>query len=375
MDALQNYWWFLISLLGGLLVALLFVQGGQSLLPCQKSENDRNFIIGVLGAKWELTFTTLVVFGGAFFASFPLFYSTSFGGAYWLWMLILFSFIVQAFSYEFRKKKGNLTGAGFYEGLLTFNGFVGPFLLGIAVGTMFFGADFTVSRSNLTQTANPVISQWGPSHGLEAIICWKNIILGLTILFLARFLGALYILKSTAHTPAFAKSMRKHSLVSGALFVVFFLATLALLLTKTGFQMQPDGNFTAVDYLIAHNLVDLWWIALTLVIGVVLVLFGYITTLLKSSYRKGFWPCALGTVMAVTSLLCLIGYNGSAYYPSLIEMQDSLCLANSSSSEFTLTVMSWVSAFIPVVVLYIGYVWYKMSAKPLTQEELNESSH
>ena len=372
MEALQIYWWALISLLGALLVFLLFVQGGQTMLCTAPNDTTRNLMVNTLGRKWELTFTTLVVFGGAFFASFPLFYSTSFGGAYWLWMLILLSFVLQAFSYEFRRKKGNLLGRRVYDFFLFINGAVGCILLGVAVGTLFFGADFTVTKTNLTSVSNPVISTWSPAHGLEAIASWRNLLLGFMVLMLSRTLAALYFLNSIDDGPRFSKDMRRSVIVNGGIFVVLFLAFAGVLLTSPGLSAT---TFTEVPYKYATNLMQLWWLGALLAVGVLMVLWGIVKTALKTGYRQGIWWSGTGVVFTVFALLCAAGYNDTAYLASNTDPASSLTIANSSSSYFTLKVMTWVSAFIPVVVAYIAYVWYKMNAKPLTPAELESEHH
>lgn len=378
MDALQIYWWAIIALLGALLVFLLFVQGGQTLIGSARSETARNLMVNTLGRKWELTFTTLVVFGGAFFASFPLFYSTCFGGAYWLWMLLLLSFILQAVSYEFRRKSGNIFGEKTYDMFLMFNGCVGCVLLGVVVGMLFFGADFTVTRGNLLDSTTPVISTWNSSHGLEAIVSWRNLLLGIMILFLARTLGALYFINTIDDGPEFAARMRRSVIINGAIFVVLFLGFAAVLLTSTGYGTTSTGSIVAVPYKYFSNLVDLWWLGFIMMAGVLCVLWGIVRTALPATqvYRSGIWWSGFGTVLTVFALLCSLGYNDTAYLPSTSSAQSSLTIANSSSSYFTLKVMAWVSAFVPVVVLYIAYVWRKMNAKPLTPDEIrNDHSY
>ncbi|MDE7442557.1 MAG: cytochrome d ubiquinol oxidase subunit II, partial [Muribaculaceae bacterium] len=367
---LQNYWWFLISVLGALLVFLLFVQGGQSMLLGIRDEMSRTLMVNLLGRKWELTFTMLVVFGGAFFASFPLFYSTSFGGAYWLWMLILFSFILQAVSYEFRRKKGNLYGTHTYDTFLFINGCAGCVLLGVAVGTMIFGAEFTITKGNLLDAGAPVISQWVPSHGLEAILSWKNLLLGFTVLFLARMQASIYLLGNVAHDREFARTQRKHLLLSGTVFILLFLSFVTVLLLSPGYFVTDGGRIVPVDYKYLTNYVDMWWCALVFVIGVVLVLIGFGATLFVKSFRHGIWYTGIGTVLVVMTLFWVIGYNNTAYYPSLIDPASSLTIRNSSSSQFTLYVMTVVSALVPFVAAYIAYVWFKMDRKPLTPEEV-----
>lgn len=369
MEALQDYWWFLISLLGGLLVFLLFVQGGQSMILSVRGD-DRNMIVNSMGHKWELTFTTLVVFGGAAFASFPLFYSTSFGGAYWLWMLILFSFVLQAVSYEYRRKKGNVYGTGTYDAFLFINGCVGCLLLGVAVGMFFFGGEFTVRRANLLDQGNPVISEWAPTHGLEAVFCWKNLVLGVAVLFLARTQSCLYMINNFPRNSRLGEAMRRLSLVNGGIFLVFFLAFLALLLTASGIRINPATGVPVVeDYIYLHNYLTLWWAGVALLAGVVAVLYGLARTVLNNTFRKGIWFTGIGTVLVVMSLFWVAGYNDTAFLPSLTDPASSLTIRNASSSAFTLRVMSWVSLIAPVVIAYIWYVWRRMNAEPMTVKE------
>ncbi|MDE6343007.1 MAG: cytochrome d ubiquinol oxidase subunit II [Muribaculaceae bacterium] len=375
METLQIYWWLLISVLGGVLVFLLFVQGGQSLLLETRGATAKNVIVNALGRKWELTFTTLVVFGGAFFASFPLFYSTSFGGAYWLWMAILFSFVLQAVSYEFRRKSGNLYGTGTYDFFLLLNGVVGCVLIGVAVGVLFFGGDFSVTRGNILDGQAPVISVWASTHGLEAICSWKNLLLGFTLFFLARMNAALYLMNSVDDGSKFFTGCRNKAILNGIVFVILFLALLAVILLSDGYTVAPDGTVTAVAYKYAINLIELWWLLAALALGVVLVLIGYGLTLLRKTYNKGIWWTGIGTIITIVALLCDLGYNNTAYMPSLTDPQSSLTIANSSSTEFTLTVMSWVSLLVPVVILYIWIVWRKMNATPMTSAEVDADSH
>jgi len=370
MEALQTYWWLLISLLGALLVFLLFVQGGQTLLLCSHSGMTRNLMVNSLGRKWELTFTTLVVFGGAFFASFPLFYSTCFGGAYWLWMLILLSFILQAVSYEFRRKPGNLFGTGVYDSFLFFNGCAGCILLGVAVGMMIFGADFTISKGNILDGQQPVISVWNSSHGIEAILDWRNLLVGFTVLFLARTNASLYFLNNIEEGTQFRSRQRRSAMVNGAVFVVLFLALVAVIFTSKGYGYDEDGTITVVPYKYADNLIALWWIGLIFVLGVVMVLYGLGKTAMRSAYRRGIWWTGAGTVLAILALLCLLGYNDTAYLPSVSDPQSSLTIRNSSSSLFTLKVMTWVSVLSPFVIGYIAIVWRKLSNPPLTPTEI-----
>ncbi|MBJ2182954.1 MAG: cytochrome d ubiquinol oxidase subunit II [Muribaculaceae bacterium] len=375
LELLQAYWWLLISVLGAALVFLLFVQGGQSLLCSAHTETERQLMVNSLGRKWELTFTTLVVFGGAFFASFPLFYSTSFGGAYWLWMLILVSFVVQAVSYEYRRKNGNIYGTRFYDALLMFNGVFGCVMLGVAVAMMFFGAEFTVAKGNILDGGNPVISRWASTHGLEAMLCWRNLLLGLAVFFLARTQAALYFVNNISADGAFAGRMRKNAGVNGAIFAVLFVGFLVVLLLAGGLRQQADGSFAAEPNIYLHNLLNMWWTLVLLLVGVVAVLYGIFRTAFDSRWRVGIWFSGVGTVLVVIVLFALAGYGSTAYYPSLLDPQSSLSIANSSSSLFTLKVMSWVSVLVPFVLAYIAYVWRKMNAHPLTPSELNREHH
>lgn len=359
---LQLYWWLLIAVLGAALVFLLFVQGGQTMLMCGR-EADRNRMVSILGHKWELGFTTLVVFGGAFFASFPLFYSTSFGGAYWLWMLILFSYILQAVSYEYRTKPGNIFGTRTYDTFLLINGCVGCTLLGVVVAMMFFGAEFTVTKTNILDTQTPVISQWAPTHGLEAIASWRNLLLGVTVLMLARTLAGLFFI-NRGGDESFVKAQRRGVLINGAVFVVLFLAFLAVLLTARGQQAIAGGDindFEWVDYKYLHNFIDMPGITVSFVIAVLMVLTGIIFTVIRAGWTRGIWWAGAGTALVVLDLFMIAGLNGTPYYPSLLDTTSSLSIENSSSSEFTLTVMSWVSVLVPFVLGYIIYVWRCMS--------------
>ncbi len=375
---LQNYWWLLISILGALLVFLLFVQGGQTLFMFCGNDTYRNMMVNSLGQKWELSFTTLVVFGGAFFASFPLFYSTSFGGAYWLWMIILFSFIVQAVSYEYRRKPGNIFGTATYDTFLFINGCVGCILLGVAVAMMFFGGEFEVTRSNLLDAPSPVISRWvAGSHGIEAIFNWRNLLLGFAVLFLARTQANLYFM-SNIHAEdggRFMSACKRATLVNGVIFVVFFLAFMGVLLTSAGYRSGISGNVVAIEpYKYLHNYLSMWWVGVTLLVGVILVLYGVGRGALDRTYRSGIWFSGIGTVLVVLTLFWVAGYNDTAYYPSLANATSSLTIRNSSSSLFTLKVMSWVSLIVPVVLAYIAYVWYSMNRKPVTPKSVKSNS-
>lgn len=374
LELLQAYWWLLIAVLGAALVFMLFVQGGQSMLYCNVSESSRQLMVNSLGRKWELTFTTLVVFGGAFFASFPLFYSTSFGGAYWLWMLILLSFVLQAVSYEFRRKRGNLYGTRTYDAFLMFNGLFGCVLLGVAVGTFFSGGEFTVTKTNILNAGAPVISQWAPSHGLEAIDCWENLLLGVAVFFLARTLAAMYFINNISGDEALTKKMRRSTLFNGVIFAVLFVAFLGVLLTSDGLRYE-NGTFTNVEYIYLDNLLEMWWLIIVLLAGVAAVLYGIGITAFSSVSRSGIWWSGTGTVLAVIVLFCIAGYNSTAYLPSITDPQSSLCLANSSSSLFTLKVMSIVSISVPFVLAYIAYVWYRMNQRPISGSDLEKESH
>lgn len=374
LEILQAYWWLLIAVLGAALVFLLFVQGGQSMLWCKASQSEKQLMVNSLGRKWEFTYTTLVVFGGAFFASFPLFYSTSFGGAYWLWMLILVSFVLQAVSYEFRSKKGNIYGTAVYDIFLTFNGLFGCVLLGVAVGMFFFGGEFTVQRANILDPASPVISQWEPSHGLEAIAHWKNLLLGFAVFFLARTLASLYFINNIGGDVDFTARMRRKTLVNGLIFAVLFVCFLVVLLLAGGYR-HVGNEFIAEPNIYLHNLLGMWYLAAILLIGVVAVLYGIFRASFSKTWRAGIWFAGFGVVAVVVVLFLIAGYGDTAYLPSLCDPQSSLSIANSSSSEFTLTVMSWVSILVPFVLGYIWYVWSKMNAKPLTEKELETESH
>ena len=373
-NLLQNYWWLIMSVLGALLVFLLMVQGGQSMLIHYTKPDKRALLINSMGRKWELTYTTLVTFGGAFFASFPLFYSTSFGGAYWLWMLILFSFVIQAISYEYRSKPGNIYGSRFYDTLLLINGIVGPVLLGVAVATMFFGAEFTVTKSNILNVQSSSISQWGPQHGLEAIACWKCLLFGVMVFFLARTLASLYFINNIDDDEVNA-SQRHLLLVNAGVFVPLFVAVVVVILTSPGVGYDDGGNAQWVPYKYLNNYLSMWWTLVILLLGVVMVLFGVGKTLLKGDYKQGIWPAGIGTVLVVMTLFWVVGYNNTAYLPSLLDVQSSLTLRTSSSSEFTLTVMSVVSILVPFVLAYIAYCWYKMDHKKLTSDELDHTDH
>ena len=368
---LQQYWWFLVSLLGALLVFLLFVQGGQSLLfTIGEDERDRLLLLRSTGQKWELTFTTLVTFGGAFFASFPLFYSTSFGGAYWVWILILLCFVLQAVSYEYQDKKGNLLGKKTYRIFLLLNGILGPLLLGTAVGTFFNGAEFIVDKRQLTDIGMPVISVWAnPLHGLEAVGVFWNVCLGLALFFLSRVLSLLYFMNNIADSRLFGRCNRQ-LLPEGALFLVFFLAFLIHLLLQEGFAVEPETGLVYMSpYKYLNNLLEMPLVLAAFLVGVVAVLWGIGRSYLSASWKKGIWFAGVGTVLVVLSLLLCAGWNNTAYYPSTVDLQSSLSIRNSSSSYFTLNVMAYVSLLIPFVLAYIVYAWRQIDRHKVTAGE------
>ena len=373
-EFLQQYWWFLIALLGGLLVFLLFVQGGNALIFfAGKNENERELIVNSTGRKWELTFTTLVTFGGAFFASFPLFYSTSFGGAYWVWILILITFVFQAVSYEFQSKAGNLIGRNSFRVFLTLNGCLAPLLIGTAVGTFFTGSQFIVDKNAVTDIGAPVISRWASNwHGLEAVANPFNVEFGLMVMFLAICLGALYAINNI-DSDKLASQLRRSLLISFVCFVVMLVLVVAQLLTMDGFAVDNNGVVTMESGKYLHNFLQMPIVLAMFLIGAVLLVAGVAMTLYKKAFKRGIWFAAPGTVMAVMALFMIAGYNGTAFYPSTAHLQSSLTLSNSCSSEFTLYTMAIVSLAIPFVVAYIAYFWRKMDKKSLTTEELNNS--
>ncbi len=374
---LQQYWWFLVSLLGALLVFLLFVQGGQSLLfTLGKNETQQKMIMNSTGRKWEFTFTTLVTFGGAFFASFPLFYSTSFGGAYWVWMLILLCFVLQAVSYEYQSKKGNLLGKKTYRVFLILNGVLGPLLLGTAVGTFFNGAEFMVDKEQLSEIAMPVISRWAnPLHGLEAAFNPWNLLLGLAVFFLSRILALLYFINNINDAEINTRS-RKQLLKETVLFLLFFLTFLIHWAIAPGFAVRPDtGEVYLEPFKYGLNLIQMPLVLATLLIGVVGVLFGIGKSLWAATWNKGIWFSGAGTVLTVLALLLCAGWNNTAYYPSLVDLQSSLTIQNSCSSPFTLKVMSFVSLLIPFVLAYIYYAWRALDLHKIDSQEMEESHH
>ena len=372
-EFLQNYWWFLIALLGGLLVFLLFVQGGNALIfLAGKSEAERQLIVNSTGRKWELTFTTLVTFGGAFFASFPLFYSTSFGGAYWVWVLILITFVFQAVSYEFQSKAGNILGKTAFRIFLTINGCLAPLLIGTAVGTFFTGSDFYVDKNAVSDIASPVISRWGNSwHGLEAVANPFNVEFGLMVLLLTISLGALYLINNVDN-ERLAAQLRHSLIVSFAFFLVMFLVVVYHLITMDGFAVDATGAVVMEQGKYLNNLLAMPAVLVLLLVGAVLLVVGVVTTLVRKNFTRGIWLAGPGTVFAVMALFMVVGYNNTAYYPSTADINASLTIANSSSSEFTLRAMAIVSLIIPFVLAYIAYFWRQMDKRSLTTEELEK---
>ena len=378
-EFLQQYWWFLVSLLGALLVFLMFVQGGNSLLfQIGKTAEERRMLVNSTGRKWEFTFTTLVTFGGAFFASFPLFYSTSFGGAYWLWMTILFSFVLQAVSYEFQNKLGNLLGTKTFQSFLVINGILGPLLLGGAVATFFDGSNFLVQKENIANEFHPIISQWANrSHGLDALLDIWNVIFGLAVVFLSRILGALYYINNV-NDEIIRQRSRKQVLFNTGLFLVFFLAFVFHLLLKDGYAYNPEsGEIFMEPNKYFHNLFGSFPLLALFLIGVIFVLNGVSFTFVVkkkdgSPNTQGIWHTGIGTVMAVLALLLCAGYFNTAYYPSNVDLQSSLTIQNSCSSEFTLRTMFYVSFLIPFVLAYIVYAWRAMDKKKIDREEIEK---
>lgn len=371
---LQHYWWFLISLLGGILVFMLFVQGGNVLIfLAGKTEKEKELIVNSTGRKWELTFTTLVTFGGAFFASFPLFYSTSFGGAYWVWILILITFVFQAVSYEFQSKAGNLIGRTAFRIFLSLNGCLAPLLIGTAVGTFFTGSSFIVNKNAVSDISSPVISQWTSEwHGLEAILNPFNVEFGLMVMFLTICLGALYLINNIGDDKL-ASHLRRHLILFFCCFLVMFLLVAFHLMTMDGFAVSEDNIICMERSKYMNNLLQMPLVLTMFILGTILLVAGVAFTLIKPNFKRGIWLAAPGTILAVMALFMIAGYNNTAYYPSAADLQSSLTLSNSCSSEFTLRTMATVSLIIPFVVAYIFYFWRQMDKKSLTQEELNTS--
>ena len=375
-DFLQHYWWFIISLLGGLLVFLLFVQGANSMIfQLGKTEEERRMLVNSTGRKWEFTFTTLVTFGGAFFASFPLFYSTSFGSAYWVWLLILFTFIIQAVSYEFQNKAGNIFGVRTFQIGLIINGILGPLLLGGAVATFFTGSNFIVEKGNITDFMQPVISHWANgSRGLDVLLNPWVVIFGISVVFLARILGTLYI-NNNVSDDIIRGRVRKQLLVNTVLFLLFFLPFLIVTLVGEGYAVNEAGVIVKEPMKYLNNLLAMWPLAIILLVGVVLLLFGIVKTILKPEYVRGIWPAGIGVVLVVLVLFLIAGWNNTAYYPSTADLQSSLTLQNSSSSEFTLKAMFYVSFLVPFVLAYIVYAWRAIDKKAIDRKEIAEDDH
>ncbi len=375
-EFLQQYWWFLVSLLGALLVFLLFVQGGNSLLfALGKNDDERTLLVNSTGRKWEFTFTTLVTFGGAFFASFPLFYSTSFGGAYWLWMIILFTFVLQAVSYEFQSKIGNLLGKKTYQWFLVINGLVGPLLLGGAVATFFTGSNFLIDKGNIGNEMMPVVSSWAnASHGLDALLNPWNLVLGFAVFFLARILGSLYFINNIKDENLIPRC-RRQILIDTVPFLIFFLAFVGYVLLTKGYAVNDQGEIYMEPYKYLHNFFEMPIILILFLLGVVGVLYGIIKSIFTKTFYKGIWFAGVGTVLVVLSLFLVVGYNQTAYYPSTADLQSSLTLTNSCSSLFTLKTMAYVSVLIPFVLAYIVYAWRSLNKKPITMDEIKKDDH
>ena len=369
---LQHYWWFLVSLLGALLVFMMFVQGANSMIfQLGRNAEERRMLINSTGRKWELTFTTLVTFGGAFFASFPLFYSTSFGGAYWLWMVILFSFVLQAVSYEFQNKLGNLLGVKTFQVFLVINGIVGPLLLGGAVATFFTGSNFIIEKDSITDVIQPVISRWAnASNGLDALLNPWNLVFGLAVFFLSRILGILYIMNNINDENL--RSRGSAQLVGNTvMFFLFFFLFIIHIMLADGYAVDPNtGAIGTLEGKYLQNLVDMWYLAVVLIIGALLLIYGIRKTIVSKTYIKGIWPAGIGVVLVVLCLLLNVGWNNTVYYPSTADLQSSLTIQNSCSSEFTLRTMAWVSLFIPFVLAYIVYAWYSLDKKKIDKNEI-----
>ena len=383
-DFLQHYWWFLVSLLGALLVFLLFVQGANSMVrSLGYTTEERRLIINSTGRKWEFTFTTLVTFGGAFFASFPLFYSTSFGGAYWLWMIILFTFVLQAVSYEFQNKLGNFLGPQTFQWFLVINGIFGPLLLGGAVATFFEGSNFIVAKDNMidAESFTPIISRWAnASHGLDALLNPWVLVFGLAVVFLARILGILYVMNNVNNENIRSRS-RVRLIGNTVPFLILFVAYLVHLLVKDGYAYDQFGRIMMEPYKYLNNFIDMWYLLILLLIGVVLVLWGIATEAfaeknpaldVQQSFLKGIWPTGVGVVLVVLSLLLCAGWNNTAYYPSTADLQSSLTIENSCSSEFTLSTMAIVSILVPFVLAYIVYAWWSIDKEKLDMQEITD---
>ena len=372
-EFLQHYWWLLIAVLGGLLVFLMFVQGANSMIfQLGKTDIERRLVVNSTGRKWEFTFTTLVTFGGAFFASVPLFYSTSFGSAYWVWVIILFSFIIQAVSYEFQNKAGNLLGVKTFQTCLIINGIVGPLLIGGAVATFFTGSNFIVEKANIANEMPAVISQWAnASRGLDVLLNPWVVIFGLAVVFLARILGTLYI-NNNVNDDAIRSRVRPQLIINTVLFLVFFLTFFVRTLISDGYAVAASGEIVMEPMKYLNNLLDMWYLIVVLLVGVLLLLFGIVRTILQKDYIKGIWPAGIGVVLVVIVLFLIVGYNNTAYYPSTADLQSSLTLQNSCSSQFTLTAMFYASLIIPFVLAYIFYAWRSIDSKEIDSKEISD---
>lgn len=376
-EFLQQYWWLLISLVGGILAFLLFVQGGQSMLfTLPKTDGQRKIVLNVLGRKWEYTFTTLVTFGGALFASFPLFYSTSFGGAYYAWMLLLISFVLQAVSYEFHSKPGNIFGPKTYRRFLRINGMLGPFLIGVVIASFFTGSDFIVAKDNITHIAAPVISRWGNGwHGIDLLFNPRNLIMGAAVLFLARTMALLFFINRIDEKELEERS-RKRLTYNAAAFVVLFLVFVIWTFLGEGYAVNPaTGEVFMEKYKYFNNMVQMPLVLVLFLLGVLSVLFGIGATLVRKGFRKGVWFAGIGTVVTVCCLLLVTGYNNTAFYPSATDLQSSLTIYNASSSFFTLKVMSIVSLIIPFVIAYIFYAWNALEKKHTDIEDVEQDEN
>lgn len=373
-SCLQEYWWFVVSLLAAFLVFLLFVQGANSMIfHLGKTAEERRLVINSTGRKWEFTFTTLATFGASFFASFPLFYSTSFGGAYWIWCLILFSFVVQAVSYEFQNKLGNFLGPKVFQVCLVINGIVGPLLLGGAVATFFDGSNFVIEKANMTTGLQPVISHWAnASNGLDALLDVWNLVFGVAVLFLARVLGLLYMRNNIADSEL-QERCRSHLVWNAVLFLVFFLTFLVRTLLKDGYAYDPaTGVVFLQPFKYFTNLIQMWPSLIVFLVGVVALLVGIGLTITKPDYSKGIWSAGIGVILVVLVLFLIAGWNNTAFYPSNVDLQYSLTIRNASSSETTLRTMAWVSLLVPVVLAYAAYCWHAIDKKKLDRKELHE---
>lgn len=373
-EFLQSYWWFVVSLMAAFLVFFLFVQGANSMIfELGKTPEERRLVINSTGRKWEFTFTTLVTFGASFFASFPLFYSTSFGGAYWVWMLILFSFVLQAVSYEFQNKLGNFLGAKTFQVCLIINGVVGPLLIGGAVATFYNGSNFVIEKTNLFSSVQPVISHWAnASGGLDVLLDLWAVLFGVAVFFLARILGILYI-RNNVNDEAIRSRIPRVLTYNTVVFLVAFLAFFVRMLLKDGYAFDPaTGVFFMEPYKYFNNLVEMWPLAIILLVGVVLLLFGIGRTIFDKAYRKGIWPAGIGVMMVVLVLFLIVGWNNTAFYPSNVDLQYSLSIRNSSSSETTLRAMAYVSLLIPVIVAYASYAWWSIDKKRLDRSEISK---